>query len=73
MHGLAAPPELVAVPRSQRDLHVAAEWGAVLVVVPALAWVALNPRVPPAARAIAGWVAFASLLVDGYLLTQWKR
>ena len=62
----------VWIPRHQRDLHVAAEWGAVLVVVPALAWVALNPLVPTAARLIAGGVALASLVVDGYLLGRWR-
>ncbi len=62
----------VSIPRHQRDLHVAAEWAAVLVVVPALTWIAFNSRVPRSARLIAGGVALASLVVDSYLLSRWS-
>jgi hypothetical protein len=62
----------VLITEGQRRLHVASEWVAVALVVPALGWVALNPRVPRTARWIAGAVAVGSLLVDGYLLTRWK-
>ena len=63
----------VAIPRTQRDFHVATEWAALLLVVPALTWVALNPKVPPAARTIAGLVALGNLIVDGDLLMRWYR
>jgi len=65
--------ESVAIPRLQRDLHIASELAAVFLVVPALAWVALNPRVPTTARTIAGTVALLTLVVDGALLSQWRR
>lgn len=63
----------VTIPRAQRDLHVATEWAALLLVVPALTWVALNPKVPRAARTIAGLVALGNLVVDGGLLMRWYR
>ena len=64
---------LVSIPSSQRDLHIASEWVALVVAVPALAWVALNPDVPRTARTIAGAVALGTLLIDGALLLRWYR
>jgi hypothetical protein len=63
--------QLVTIPSSQRRLHIASERAAIWIAVPALAWVALNPKVPQAARNIAGAVALATLLIDGYLLKRW--
>jgi hypothetical protein len=63
----------VMIPSSQRDLHIASEWIALVVAVPALAWIALNPQVPRTARNIAGAVALATFIVDGSLLMRWYR
>lgn len=59
------------VPQSQRQLHVASESIALLVIAPFLLGVAQTPTLTPAQRQGLRATAIATILVDGYLLTRW--
>jgi len=65
--------EHVKVPQSRVSVHIASEAVALLVAVPLLLATAANPRPTDAQRRGLRALAFGTMLVDGWLLTQWAR
>ena len=65
--------EHVKVPQSRVNVHVVSEAVALLVAVPLLLATAANPRPTDAQRRGLRALAVGTLLVDGWLLTQWAR
>jgi hypothetical protein len=62
------------ISQSQRDLHVWSEAAALVVVAPLLTYVAVTQRqLPPWQRWGLLGVAVGTLLIDGWLLTRWRR
>ena len=61
------------VPQSQVSVHVVSEAVALLVAVPLLLATAATPRPTDAQRRGLRALAFGTMLVDGWLLTQWSR
>ena len=61
------------VPQSQVSVHVASEAVALLVAVPLLLATASTPRPTDIQRRGLRALAVGTLLVDGWLLTQWAR
>lgn len=63
----------VCISTAQRNAHVAAELVAVVAVAPFMFWLALasRSRLSPEARAAAGAIGVATLLVDGALLVSY--
>ena len=61
------------VSAERRRVHVGAEALALAVVVPLLWNIASAPRLTDSHRAFLRLLAMATLLVDGWLLWQWKR
>jgi len=65
--------EPVKVPQSRVSVHVVSEAVALLVAVPLLLATAATSRPTDAQRRGLRALAFGTLLVDGWLLTQWAR
>ena len=61
------------VPQSQVSVHVVSEAVAVFAAVPLLLATAANPRPTDIQRRGLRALAVGTLLVDGWLLTQWAR
>ena len=64
---------MTTIPDHQRRIHVATEAMSVLLIAPFTAALTFNRRVPAWARAGLGIVTIGILVVDGWLLTQWKK
>lgn len=69
---LGANPGTCISPR-QRQVHVASETVAVLVIAPFLAYLAQRRALPTWARVGAAAVAVGTLVVDGWLLSRYLR
>jgi hypothetical protein len=63
----------VCISRKQRNLHVASETAAVVLVAPLLGWIAATGKVTQQARVALGTVAVATVLIDGGLLRTFRR
>lgn len=63
----------VCITRRQRNLHVATEAMAVLFVAPLLGWIAYTGRVSESSRIALGAIVIGTLLVDGHLVTKYRR
>ena len=61
------------VPETRRDVHVASELAALVVVVPYLAWLSTRPQLTDADRWRLRALAAATGVVDGWLLYRWVR
>jgi type IV secretory pathway TrbD component len=62
---------VICIPEAQRQVHVAAETAALVLVVPFLGWIAAQRGLAPWARWTAGAVALGTLAVDGWLLSKY--
>lgn len=67
------PKRQICIREPQLSMHLVGEVLAVTVAVPILTYIATRKEVPPLARIGAGTIAAFSLIIDGFLLTQWAR
>lgn len=71
--GAAGGRKPVCISKAQRNVHVAFEALAVLLVAPFNFWLATRPELPKAARGFAATCGVATLLVDGGLLISYVK
>jgi len=63
----------VCISERQRDVHVAGETLALVFVVPFMGYLATRRELPTWARVSAAAVGVGSLLLDGYVLSQFLK
>lgn len=62
---------VTCIPPRQRDLHVATEAIALVVVAPFMLWLSRRRELEPWARRTALTIGVGTLLIDGYLLSRY--